>query len=171
MRDRSAEERRMYERKGVVPFRRTARRHGTLNASARIPQQFAKITAVICRRLCSYRSLVLVCPYTYTGAPPHGLYTCMDTEDRALSTHTYIGRRGIIASEHARSNFRSAFLALSSLSLPLYTPSTSIPWATSSVSILYQRPNPLNASASVHVHPNRLYLHLIASSKVLLRHV
>ena len=133
MRDGGVEERRTREKKGEkpVPFRRAATNgaRGTLNATARIPQQFAKITAVICRRLCSYRFLVLVCPHIHAYIDAHVhlhasvARTCRErhTEDHA---HTYTVKRGIIASEHARSNFRSAFLALS-LSVPssLHSPS------------------------------------------------
>lgn len=51
-------------RRGTI-FKSYERQYGTLNATPRIPQQFAKITAVICRRLCSYCVPVLVYPYTY----------------------------------------------------------------------------------------------------------
>lgn len=51
-------------RRGII-FKSYERQYGTLNATPRIPQQFAKITAVICRRLCSYCVPVLVYPYTY----------------------------------------------------------------------------------------------------------
>lgn len=50
-------------------------------------------------------------------------------------------------------------------------PSPSTPEPLPPMSILSPRPKPLNASAGAHVHPNRLYLHLIASSKVLLSRV
>lgn len=151
--------------------------YGTLNATPRIPQQFAKITAVICRRLCSYCVPVLVYPYTYFHThvyTQHSIYIRAH-EGRCCTQYTQYPGVGIIASEHARSNFRSAFLALSTRSLPLYTPPHSLPSSTPEplppMSILSPRPKPLNASAGAHVHPNRLYLHLIASSKVLLPHV
>lgn len=153
-----------------------------LNARARIPQQFAKITAVICRRLCSYRILVLVCLYIYidTQIPiaTHRICTYVrvvthrgpDSWYTHAHIHTHTHNQAWYYCERACSKQFPICLPLSILSVPSSFRSL-LSWATSSVSILSPRPNPLNASAGVHVHPNRLYLHLIASSKVLLRHV
>lgn len=65
-------------------------------------------------RICTYVRVV-----THRG--PDSWYTHVHIH---IHTHTHIARRGIIASEHTRSNFRSAFLSLSSLSLPLFAPSS-----------------------------------------------
>lgn len=65
--------------------------------------------------LCSGISVpIYLFPCTYTRA---------HIENRDVHTHHTHSQPGvgIIASEHARSNFRSAFLALSTRSLPLYT--------------------------------------------------
>lgn len=156
------------KKKKRPPFSRV-RQYGTLNATPRIPQQFAKITAVICRRLCSYCVPVLVCPYTYFHAHIHARIqrTVMYTH-----THTLVARRWYYC-ERACSKQFPIRLPRSIHSVPssLHSPLPSTPEPLPPMSILSPRSKPLNASAGVHVHPNRLYLHLIASSKVLLPHV
>lgn len=109
-------------------------------------------------RICTYVRVV-----THRG--PDSWYTHVH-----IHIHTHTHSQAWYYCERACSKQFPICLPLSILSVPSSFRSL-LSWATSSVSILSPRPNPLNASAGAHVHPNRLYLHLIASSKVLLRHV
>lgn len=75
-------------------FQEYERQYGTLNATPRIPQQFAKITAVICRRLCSYCVPVLVRPYTYFHVHVHAQHLIYIHARRgAWYTRTHVARR------------------------------------------------------------------------------
>lgn len=133
------------KRKGkVVPFRRAA----TTARYSWMPQRASHNSL---RKLLLSFAVGFVLPYSGIGVPIHiyryantysytsdmHVCTCSYTYHRGPDSwythahihihtqiHTHIARRGIIASEHARSNFRSAFLSLSSLSLPLFAPSS-----------------------------------------------
>lgn len=115
--------------------------------------------------LCSGISVpIYLFPCTYTRAHQRiVMYT---------NTHTLVARRWYYC-ERACSKQFPIRLPRSIHSVPssLHSPLPSTPEPLPPMSILSPRSKPLNASAGVHVHPNRLYLHLIASSKVLLPHV